>query len=979
MKEKHEKRVLLVDTSALVHRAFHAYPTTLSKPDGTPSNALYGFSVMLLETINRFKPEHIICALDSSGPTNRKKEYEQYKAHRKPIDEMLRAQLPLVPEIIDGFNIPSFAVPGDEADDILGTLARSEELAEYEKIIVTGDQDILQLIDDKAKILVYIAGSSFTEGKLYNSADMQAKYGFTPAQMVDYKSLLGDASDNIKGVPGIGKTGGSNLLDGFGTLENIYQTLEASDAKWLEKPYKSYVQKLTTGKESAFQSYKLATIKCDVELDKSIVHKLLEEDYTLEANKESMAQLFSEYNFKSLIKKLGFEDVKTAAAAEASGVAPSTIATDYKLLDTPEKALDFIKTLDTSLPISFDTETDSLDQMTCKLLGLGLSVKAGQGVFISADALADSAVKTALQKMFNSGKNLVAHNLKYDVHALANYGIEILDTSNCFDTMIAVHLLRAGEGLGSLGLKELARVELGMEMQNLATLTAAARSSDNDSGAAVKASKSASAKAASAGQPTFFQDSRSGQEAMSAVDATIIPLQTLSDYCCSDCDATLRLYEKLKPELEADKNLENVFRTIEMPLTAVLIEMERNGIELQRKPLEELGKQVNEILERITKEIYEEAGQELNINSPRQVGEILFEKMRLQDQFGVRLVKNKSGGFSTDERTLQNFSPYSTFVQKLLQYRELAKLKSTYIEGLEVLLNGLDAKFIHTNYRQTIASTGRLSSTDPNLQNIPVSGEIGKKIRKAFSAGKGRDLLAFDYAQQELRVLAHFSNEDKLVEAFTTGQDIHSLTASEILNVPLAEVTSDQRRIGKTVNFGVIYGISGFGLADRLKIPQKEAQVFIDAFFAKYPKIAEYFRQIRVTALEQGAIYTFAGRKRNTAAYRSANPKIRGALEREILNFPLQGSAADLMKMAMLQLYKEVKFKDGKLHKYGLKMHLQIHDELVFSIAEDTSSEDIKAIAKEIEAAMSGVAKLSVPLDVDGERGKNWYDMSSLV
>jgi DNA polymerase-1 len=960
--ENSKETLLLIDSNALIHRAYHSYPPTLATKSGEQTNAVYGFTKMLLETIEKFDPKYIICVFDSDKPTFRHEQYEDYKANREEMDEELRVQFPRAREVVETLNIPLFMMDGYEADDLIGTLVKNEVDGNLRKIIVTGDHDILQLIDDDDDIAVYMSGSSFSKSKLYREEQVKERYKLDPIQIIDYKSLLGDSSDNIPGVKGVGKKGATDLLQQFIDLESVFKSLEAEEEVWDGSPFKRMYKKLKQQKEMAFMSKQLATIKTDIELDFD-----LPDAETSDFDETEVRELFQELQFRTLYEKiprskLKDEDRQTAVAESSDGArsqfnmfsqtesktnTEQQVNSNYQVITDESEALKRLEELSTKEILAFDTEADTLNYMDAEMIGIGFSFERGNGIYFSQEVLASRKVKETLDELITrftaeKERHLIAHNLKFDLHVVSNYlGKVIARTDHCFDTLIAVYLLNAGEGNLTKKLKDLAFDHLGMQMKKFEDL--------------------------------FPQGTKKAELLAANLD-----VHELGQYCCADCDATLGLYEVMKDRLE-QQDLKRLFTEIEMPLVGVLLRMEREGIYLEKETTKELEDEVKTILAKLEKDIFTAAGEEFNIGSPKQVGEILFGKLKLHEESNLQAKKTKSGSFSTDERTLRNYSKDYKIVSDILYYRELSKLLSTYITALPEQINDRTEK-IHTNYNQTVASTGRLSSSDPNLQNIPISSDIGRKIRKAFTASNGgeqRKLLAFDYAQQELRLLAHLSGEEKLVDAFKTGMDIHSLTASQILDVPQEQVSKEQRRIGKTVNFGVIYGISGFGLADRLKIERSRADEFIAKFYERYPAVRDYFTEVKERAKNEGAIYTIMGRKRDASALNSKNFRVRAAVEREVINFPLQGGAADIMKLAMLAVDEAI-YSDKLLAKTKLKMHLQVHDELILSIPSSKSMEEIKNVAERIVALMAEVYELKVPVDVDAELGDNWYDLQAI-
>lgn len=951
-------KLVLVDSNALIHRAYHAFPDTLFTKDGQLTNAVYGFSVLLLEVIAKFKPEYLVCAFDLGEKTLRHDKFKDYKATRKPTDKELLEQFPLAHDVVNAFGIPIFELAGYEADDLIGSIAADPDVAkDLEVIVVTGDQDLLQLLaHDHVK--VYLAGSSFSASKLYGVPEFTKKYSFKPDQLVDYKAIMGDSSDNIPGVAGVGKKGATDLLGQFQNLEEIYQSLESDEQAevelWESKPFKRMAKKLAEGKEMAFLSRDLATI-----IESAPIEFQLQAAEFSGYDVESVRKKFKELEFRSLLKRLPNQG-DSAKKAEDNPEVPGKSQDKYELIKNNDQLAMLAKKIATKKLIAFDTETDSLDHLKANLLGLGLAWGDGEAAYIDSELLAQEKGQKFLRDLLAKSNadelTLVAHNLKFDLHMLQNLQASLgsitgsksitrakpvnnkptssktVTTNRGFgDTMLLAFLLRAGANVSGLGLKQLAESELDLQLKEYEQL-----SLDN------------------------FVPETAGES------------EELGLYCCADADATFRLHRKLSAQIESDKRLHKLYTDLELPLVGILVGMEREGVVVDQAELDKLNSEITSAISELERSIFDHVGEEFNIGSPKQVGEVLFEKLEIQKDTNIKPGRTLTGAFSTDERTLRNFSAEVPVVEQILEYRELAKLKSTYVVGLGKLIDP-DTKKIHTNYRQAVASTGRLSSTNPNLQNIPISSDLGRQIRRAFSAGPDRQLLALDYAQQELRLLAHLSGEEHLIAAFKEGEDIHALTASKILDLPLAEVSKKERRIGKTVNFGVVYGISAFGLADRLKIDQKQAGQFIEQFFASYPKIKAYFAELRQEATEQGAIYTLAGRKRDASGLKASNYNVRAGVERELINFPLQGGAADIMKQAMLATVKiQQKYPE-------LKLHLQIHDELVFSLPKSISDSNLETIAREIRDSMQSQAKLKVPMLVDVEIGENLYELKPLT
>lgn len=934
MEDKKEK-FLLIDVHALVHRAYHAYPAHLSS-DGVQTNAVYGFTSMLLEVIEKFEPGYLVACVDEGKPTERIKLFEGYKATRKPTDQELLDQLPIVHEVLEAFDVPIFGKEGFEADDLIGTVVNDPNInGGIEKIIVTGDKDIFQLVDDDTK--VYLAGSAFSKSKLYNASEVKKKMGFGPEYVVDYKALRGDPSDNIPGVKGIGDKGAIGLIESFGHLETILENIDNIETKRV----KSALEK---GVEDAKLSYKLATILTDVEIEFD-----LEKAEFRGLDTDDVAAVLQKYNFKSLLKKLpGKLDVEVfqyksfegaqmgmfnqqlaSSQKPLSGQAQvsslKSQSNSYVLVDE-SNAGKLLEDLEAQEIFAFDTETDSLDYMNADLIGLSVSWKEGEAYYLSRELL-DKYKKEFKAVFENLNVKKIGHNIKFDVHVLKNLGIEVCGVY--FDTMIAAYLLKAG--VGEYGLKSLALENFDIQMLEFKELLKLSDKKDDIRG---------------------------------------VPIEKLSHYACADADITFRLFEKYKEELKAEERLQKLFYEVEMPIVEVLIGMERNGIELDAAKLKSFSKELDEKVARLKSQITDIVGHEFNLNSPKQLSEVLFGKLGLQSA-----KKTSTGAFSTNERVLRDIRSQHEIVDLILEYRELAKLRSTYTDALISQLNP-DTRRIHSSFNQAVASTGRLSSSDPNLQNIPVASELGNKIREAFVASEGKLFVSLDYSQQELRILAAVSRDVLLLRAYQDNVDVHALTASKLFGKEVEEVTKEERSKGKTVNFSVIYGISAFGLADRLKIPQDMAQEFIDRYFETYQGVRNYFDELLKLAKTKGVIETKMGRKRNVSDINSSNFRVRRALERETINFPIQGGASDMMKLAMIKVARELEKSEWD----GYKMVLQIHDELLFEIPQKEIGNPKSEIRKGRFVEMARECMLEaniydVPMKVDVGIGKSWGEI----
>lgn len=818
-------KLLLVDTSALIHRAYHAYPDSLTLNDGTPINAVYGFTQLLIQAIENVKPEYVICALDTGKPTVRHIDFVDYKAHRKPVDQNLIVQFPLVEKIIDVFDIPLIKLDGFEADDIIGTL--SVRLYEnYDKIIIlTGDSDQYQLANDKVSI--YMAGRTFKDSKIFSNQDLIKKLGFDTKYIPDWKGLKGDASDNIPGIPGIGEKSATDLIIEFGSIENIYQNIDST------KP--NLKTKLVNGHDIGMQSKELATIILDVPIPENLyIDKFEFKDFDI----EKVRILFREYKFRSLADKL--DNLKKINIINEQLIISSVFDKKTSSKSTKKDAK-HIKS------IHFNEVDDEI---------IGFAIKDN---LHHCDIISEKLIFTEKTKFF--------------------------------DIQNALFLITYGDF--KLNFAEAALEYLDVDLT---------------------------------------EDNMNDSEKMKDI---------------------LYKFKKYVLNIFEDKqSLYNLFTELEMPLIPVLYDMESTGIILDKDHMINIGSKIDEKLVDITKEIYKEVGHEFNIASPKQIGEILV------DHFQIPLKKkSKSGQYGTDEDILSKYADSFPIIQKILYFRELSKLKSTYIEGL---LNSTDEEnVIHTTYNQAQVSTGRLSSTNPNLQNIPKGGEFGDDIRNCFIARNGYELLHFDYVQQELRILAHLSNDENLLDAYSKHLDIHKLTASRIFNTPYDQVTKDQRNSAKTINFGIVYGMGSTSLSQSLKISTKDAQNFIDKFFGAFPKLKLYFEYILNTETSE-YVETIMGRRRSKLALSSKIPMLVSLKKRELMNFPIQGSAADQTKKSMIDIDKWIKYNN---YQNDVRILLQIHDELVIEIKIDL----VDIVKKQIIDIMQNTIQLKCPVLVENK------------
>ena len=888
-------KLLLIDTFALAHRAFHAFPDSLSTKRGEKTNAIYGFSSMLLQVLKQFKPEYIICALDSKGPTVRHEMFSKYKANRPKMDEDLATQIPKIESLIKTLNIPAISLNGYEADDIIGSTVKDPQYLDYDKIIVTGDRDLLQLVDDKTS--VFLAGGAFSASKLYTHENVDGKFGVSSGEIVDYKALRGDPSDNIPGVPGVGEKTATDLINEYHTLENIYENLDKI------KP--AIVKKLESGRDLAFVSRKLAQIITDlhVKLDLSA------SEYQ-DINFDEGKKLFEYYEFRSLVEKLSRLDPR----AQKTELQNNNNGTEYKIeyktinvsnIDLLEKMIEDLLVRDWFVS---DFVLDG--NFFSKPLTVQFSIE--NVVFVVPSTLLEKE-KTLFNKILNS-KKLIVYDAKKYSHMLKTLEYENFEFAD--DLMLMDYLLLGGN------------VKVNLQSSVLRYLN-------------IKNER--------AEQAGLFEESNGCAQSYQVM--------LLSKAINKD-------FEK---RLQNDKlpNIGSLYREIELPLVKVLVDIERNGIKLDPEVLRVFDNDLTEKISILEKQIFDLSGESFNISSPKQMSHILFEKLKIPGS-----KKNKSGGYSTNERILNNYVNEYPIIAKILEYRELFKLKSTYTNTLIEQINK-DTGRVHTTFNQAIVATGRLSSTNPNLQNIPTNTELGQTIRKAFIADEGSKLISFDYSQQELRLLAHLSNEQNLLHAFNNKIDIHALTAAKIFNKQdIEKVTKDERRVGKTVNFGIVYGISAFGLADRLKISNDAAQGFIDTFYKSYPRVKVFFEELKAEARNRGFIESIMGRRKSATALNSPNYQIRKAFEREVINFPLQGGAADIMKLAMIECNNVVQ----KRYSQNVRMVLQVHDELIFEVKND-DPKIVSEFIKEIRYTMINAVKLNVPVLVDATIGDNWGEL----
>ncbi|EPW7034651.1 DNA polymerase I [Vibrio parahaemolyticus] len=923
-----ENPLILIDGSSYLYRAFHAYPGTMSNGE-IPTNAVYGVVNMLRSMMRQFASERIAVVFDAKGKTFRDEMYSEYKANRPPMPDDLRCQIEPLHNVIRAMGLPLICVPGVEADDVIGTLAYQASQQGMPVLISTGDKDMAQLVDDNITLI------NTMTNVVMDREGVVEKFGIPPELIIDYLALMGDKVDNIPGVPGVGDKTATALLQGIGGLTKLYENLDDIAALGF-RGSKTMAKKLVDNKDNAMLSYELATIKLDVELEET-PESLLK----AEPNKDELIKLYGQLTFKSWLNELleggsgTVEAVELAGSAQASSSSSSSHAemeTSAVTIDRSqyETILDeasfnaWLEKLKAAELFAFDTETDSLDYMVANLVGLSFAIDEGIAAYVpvahdyldAPEQLDRDWVLEQLKPILeDDAQAKVGQNLKYDASVLARYGIEMKGIK--YDTMLASYVYNSVGGkhdMDSLALRFLQHSCISFEQ--------IAGKGKN--------------------QLTFNQ----------------IELEQASPYAAEDADVTLRLHNRLFANIEQDEKLKSVYEEIEMPLVTVLSRIERTGVLIDDMKLSAQSVEIAARLEELEQKAYEIAEQEFNMNSPKQLQAILFEKM------GLPVVKKTpSGTPSTNEEVLQELALDYPLPKLILEYRGLAKLKSTYTDKLPKMINPSTGR-VHTSYHQAVTATGRLSSTDPNLQNIPIRNEEGRRIRQAFVAPAGYKILAVDYSQIELRIMAHLSGDQALLDAFRDGKDIHAATAAEIMGVSIDQVSSEQRRRAKAVNFGLIYGMSAFGLAKQLGIPRGEAQAYMDKYFERYPGVMQYMEDTRSAAADKGYVETIFGRRLHLPEIKSRNGMRRKAAERAAINAPMQGTAADIIKKAMLLVDQWIQEEgNGRV-----KLLMQVHDELVFEAEESSLSE----IESKVQKLMESAAELKVPLVAEAGHGDNW-------
>ena len=919
-------KLFLIDAYALIYRSYYAFiknPRINSK--GVNTSAVFGFINTLEDVLKREQPTHIAVAFDPKGPTFRHEAFEQYKAQREETPEVIRQSVPVIKEVIQAYHIPILEVPYYEADDVIGTVAKQAAANGFEVYMMTPDKDYGQLVADH----IYMYRPKFGgDYEVLGVSEVLEKYQLqSTEQVIDLLGLMGDTADNIPGCPGVGEKTAQKLLAEFGSIENLLANTDK--LKGAQK------KKVEENVEQIRFSKFLATIKTDVPItfDAELCKRVAPDE-------DRLVELYTELEFKTFINRLKGESSVASSSkepkaavqydlfatepvveSEVSSLADiNTMPHSYYLADTAEKQIALCEQLLQEKSFAFDTETDGLDPLTAGLVGMSFAIREQEAWYVPVPANQEEATDIVLRlapALQHPEIEKVGQNIKFDILALRKYGVRV--KGPLFDTMLAHYLLNP---------------ELRHGMDYLAETYLKYKTVPIEDLIGPKGKKQASMRT--------------------------VPIEQIKEYAAEDADVTLRLKHYFAPLLKQE-GLESLFFEMEMPLIYVLAEMEATGVKLDTNALKQSSEVLSQQLSALEESIYDLAGQSFNINSTKQVGEILFDKLKLDE----KAKKTKTGGYSTSEEVLEKIRGKHPIVDKLLEYRGIKKLLSTYIDALPALIHPETGK-IHTSFNQAVTATGRLSSTNPNLQNIPVRDELGREIRKAFIADDD-DCIFFsaDYSQIELRLMAHLSNDPHMVEAFCSGADIHAATAAKIYGIPVEEVTSDMRRKAKTANFGIIYGISVFGLAERLSIPRAESKELIDGYFQTYPRIKEYMEESIRVAKEKGYVETLFKRKRFLPDINSHNAIVRGYAERNAINAPIQGSAADIIKLAMIRIHQRFEAEHLKS-----RMILQVHDELNFNVRK----EEFDRVKEIVLDCMEHVLQLRVPLIADCGEGKNWLE-----
>ena len=899
-----ELKFFIIDGMALIYRAhFAMIKNPLITKNGQHTSAIYGFANSIFKLIEDENPDYLAIAMDCKEPTFRHKMYSEYKANREAMPDELVSQLSLIDEMLDSMNIPVIKKPGFEADDIMGTLGRVASAKGITTYLVSGDKDLMQLVSDKVKL--YTPASRFSPTKIYHESDVFDKWGVKPNKMIEFLALLGDSSDNIPGVDGIGKKTASKLLSEYGSIDEIIKNIDNIKNKRVKEG-------LVNGSDNLNLAINLVTIDNNVDVDVEI-SKLKKNDM----NRDLLYEYFNKLEIHSLSSQLD-----KMSNNKTHGKINNNFKKKYEVVDTKKKLDSLIQKLKGQSLFSFDIETSELDPIEADIVGFSISYKNNSGYYIpiifpEKDTMSNYElnlvyVLNSIKEILESDNNKICgQNIKYDSLILKRHGISLRGIR--YDSMIAEHILNPEKN--SYKLDNLSIEYLGYEMQSIEELIG------------------------------------TGKDQISMAD---VPLDKTLFYAAEDADITLQISNKTMPLIEKS-NLSKPYYDIELPLIPVLVEMENTGVFVDRKILSELSTEVDSMISILKEQIFSISDGEFNLNSPKQLAEVLFDKLELKQ------IKKRS----TSIEVLESLTQYHPLPELILKYRHLSKLSSTYINALPNHINKRTGR-VHSSFNQTIASTGRLSSTKPNFQNIPIRTELGKKIRKAIRAQSPDSvILSADYSQIELRIMAHFSNEPELVRAFNEDLDIHTRTAALVYSVDENDVTSEQRRSAKVVNFGIMYGAGPFRMSKELGIGMKEAKTLIETYFKTYPGIQEYITKTIEEAHVKGYVSTINGRKKYSQSLASSNMNVQKAEERALINMPIQGTAAELIKLAMINIQNKIISED-----YNAKMILQIHDELIFEVPKN----EIENFSKLVKFEMENAMKLSIPLKVEYNFGPSWYD-----
>ncbi|OBW99408.1 DNA polymerase I [Gallibacterium genomosp. 1] len=915
-----ENPFVLVDGSSYLYRAYHAnFRLGLSNSAGEPTGAMYGVLNMLKSLLKEVNPTHIAVVFDAKGKTFRDEMFEQYKSHRPPMPEDLRQQIQPLHQMIEALGLPLLIVEGVEADDVIGTLAKQASKAGRNVLISTGDKDMAQLVDDKIMLINTMTNT------LLDREGVIEKYSVPPELIIDLLALMGDSSDNIPGVPSVGNKTAVALLQGLGGIADIYSQLDRI-ADLPIRGAKKLADKLVAGKEDADLSYKLATIKTDVPLEVTFEQLTLQSE-----NRDQLIEYYARYDFKRWLNEIlnentvsSLQNVKVVKATPSREIQPFSAKIDrsrYQTILTEEQLAQWREKLSKATLFAIDTETNSLNYMQAKLVGLSFALENGDAAYLPLQhhyldcpkQLSWDQVLAELKTILEDPNiKKVGQNLKYDLTILARHGVTLQGV--VYDTMLESYIL---DSTGRHNMDNLAKRFLHHDTIHFEDLAGKGK-----------------------GQLTFDQ----------------ITIDKAAEYAAEDADVTFKLHQALWSQLNQIPSLVKLFTEVELPLSQVLARMERNGVLIDSDLLYQQSQEISARLIQLEQQAHQLAGQTFNLASTKQLQEILFEKLGLPV-----LKKTPKGAPSTNEEVLEELAYEHELPKLLVEHRGFSKLKSTYTDKLPQMIDP-DTGRVHTSYHQAVTITGRLSSSDPNLQNIPTRSEEGRKIRQAFIAEKGFKVVAADYSQIELRIMAHLSGDAGLAYAFSHGLDVHRSTAAEVFDVPLEQVTSQQRYRAKAINFGLIYGMSAFGLARQLQIPRNEAQIYIDRYFHRYPAVKQFMSDIQEKAKQQGYVETLLGRRLYLPELKSSNGMRRKAAERVAINAPMQGTAADIIKKAMIDIDRFIADKND------IRMIMQVHDELVFEVKEDK----VEYYEKIIKDMMENAVKLSVPLIVDVNFGDNW-------